>query len=160
MNFAKLNYCPSTLAKGFSTYSPTALKNLFNGKKVSPVLTFDNPKVDEMVAEQFRQNSKIISISGAQFKQSLLLEKNKLRLTFEGESGHYILKPVPPGFPFMKGNELPANEHLTMQIARQVYDIATAECGLVFFKSGEPAYITKRFDYNKEGEKIAQEDFA
>ena len=41
----------------------------------------------------------------------------------------------------------------------------TAECALIFFTNGEPAYITKRFDYHVEGAdkvgvKIAQEDFA
>ena len=160
MNIDVWKYCPSTLAEGFSTYSATALKHLFDGKKVNHVLPFDALKLNEIVAEKFRQNSKSISISGAQFKQSLLLEKNKLRLTREGESGHYILKPVPPGFPFYKAEELPANEHLTMQIAKQVYDITTAECALIFFTNGEPAYITKRFDYNDENKKMGQEDFA
>ena len=160
MNPLDLKYCPSTLAEGFNTYSPSALRNMFFGKKVSHILDFDPPDVSEDVAEKFRQNSKTISISGAQFKQSLVLEKNKLRLTQPGESGQYILKPVPIRPPFGKPEELPANEHLTMQIAKQVYGINTAECGLIFFKNGEPAYITKRFDYNGDGMKIAQEDFA
>ena len=160
MNPKNLKYCPSTLAEGFDTYSPSALRNMFFGKKVSHVLDFDAPDISEEVAEQFRQNSKTLSVSGAQFKQSLRLEKNKLRLTQPGESGQYILKPIPIRPPFGKPEELPANEHLTMQIARQVYDIDTADCALSFFKNGEPAYITKRFDYNTEGEKIAQEDFA
>jgi serine/threonine-protein kinase HipA len=160
MNPVDLKYCPSTLAEGFNTYSPSALRNMFFGKKVSHILDFDPPDVSEEVAETFRQNSKTISISGAQFKQSLVLEKNKLRLTQPGESGRYILKPVPIRPPFGKAEELPANEHLTMQIAKQVYGINTAECGLIFFKNGEPAYITKRFDYNGDGVKIAQEDFA
>jgi serine/threonine-protein kinase HipA len=55
---------------------------------------------------------------------------------------------------------LPANEHLTMQIAKQVYGITTAECALIFFKNGEPAYLTKRFDYDVLGNKIPLEDFA
>jgi serine/threonine-protein kinase HipA len=160
MNPSDLKYCPCTLAKGFNTYSPSALRNMFFGKKVSHVLDFDPPDINEEVAEKFRQNSKTISISGAQFKQSLILEKNKLRLTQPGESGQYILKPVPIRSPFGKPEELPANEHLTMQIAKQVYGINAAECALIFFKNGEPAYITKRFDCNSEGVKIAQEDFA
>jgi serine/threonine-protein kinase HipA len=41
---------------------------------------------------------------------------------------------------------MPANEHLTMQIARQVYGIETAENALIFFKNGAQAYITRRFD--------------
>jgi serine/threonine-protein kinase HipA len=55
---------------------------------------------------------------------------------------------------------MPANEHLTMQIARQVYEIETAENALIFFKDGTPAYITKRFDVKYDGSKLAQDDFA
>ena len=33
----ELNHCPSTLADGFSTYSPTACKKLFDGQKVSAI---------------------------------------------------------------------------------------------------------------------------
>lgn len=160
MNPLDLKYCPCTLAEGFSTYSPSALRNMFFGRRVSHILDFDPPAINEEVAEKFRQNSKTISISGVQFKQSLVLEKNNLRLTQAGEMGQYILKPVPIRPSFGKPEELPANEHLTMQIAKQVYGINTAECALIFFKNGEPAYITKRFDRSDDGRKIAQEDFA
>jgi serine/threonine-protein kinase HipA len=54
----------------------------------------------------------------------------------------------------------PANEHVTMQIAKQVYNIPTAENGLVFFRNEEPAYITKRFDVTRNGTKLGKEDFA
>jgi serine/threonine-protein kinase HipA len=47
-----------------------------------------------------------------------------------------------------------------MQIAKQVYGINTAENALIFFKSGEPAYITKRFDVKPGGYKLRKEDFA
>lgn len=160
MNLNEIKYCPCTLTEGFGTYSSAGLRLLFNRKKVSHILEFNAPRIDEEVAEKLRQNSKTISISGVQFKQSLVLENNKLRLTELGESGQYILKPIPLRPPFGKEEELPANEHLTMQIAKQAYGIPTAECALVFFKNGEPAYITKRFDYAKNGFKIAQEDFA
>lgn len=160
MNFTELKYCPSTLAEGFTTYSPAAIRNMFYGKKVSHILEFNPPEMDDEVAEQFRLNSKITSISGAQFKQSFILEKNKLRLSKENEKGQYILKPIPSRQPFGKVEELPANEHLTMQIAKQAYNIKTAESALLFFKNGEPAYITKRFDIGEDGSKIAQEDFA
>ena len=160
MNLQDLKYCPCTLAEGFDTFSPAGLRLLFNRKKVSHLLEFNAPRMDEEVAEKMRQNSKSISISGAQFKQSLVLDQLKLRLTEPGERGQFILKPIPIRPPFAKEDELPANEHLTMQIAKQVFGIRTAECALVFFQNGEPAYITKRFDYNKDGSKIAQEDFA
>lgn len=55
---------------------------------------------------------------------------------------------------------MPANEHLTMQIAKQVYGIETAANALMFFGNGAPAYLTKRFDLLPDGKKLAQEDFA
>jgi serine/threonine-protein kinase HipA len=87
-----------------------------------------------------------------------LLEKNKLRLIREGEKGTYILKPIPGAG--KNSDQMPANEHLTMQIARQLYGIETAENALIFFKNGAPAYITKRFDVKEDGTKWGQEDFA
>jgi serine/threonine-protein kinase HipA len=47
-----------------------------------------------------------------------------------------------------------------MQIAAQVYQIQTAENGMVFFKNDEPAYLTKRFDIGEDGRKLGKEDFA
>lgn len=55
---------------------------------------------------------------------------------------------------------MPPNEHLSMQIARQVFGIETAENALMFFKNGAPAYITKSFDVKEGGGKWAQENFA
>ncbi len=160
MNLDEISHCPCTLSAGFKTYSPAAMRLMFDRKKVSHILDFNAPGADEAVAEKLRQSSKSISISGVQFKQSMVLGKNSLRLTGKGESGRFILKPVPFRSPFGKADELPANEHLTMQIAKQIYGISVAECALVFFKNGEPAYLTKRFDYAPDGSKIAQEDFA
>ena len=108
MKIDKIKYCPCTLSEGNSTYSPTAIRNMFNGKKVSHILDFDSPAMNDEVAEQFRQNVKNISVSGAQFKLSLMLEKNKLRLTQAGEQGQYILKPIPFRPPFGKAGEVHA----------------------------------------------------
>lgn len=158
MKIHEFTYCPGTLAEGFSSYSPSCLRKLFNGKKVSHVLIYDQPQQDEEVAELFIENRKRISISGVQEKLSFVLEKNILRLTKEGEQGTYILKPIPRDL--KKVDQVPANEHLTMQIARQVYGLNTAENAMVFFKNGSPAYITKRFDVKDDGSKWGKEDFA
>ncbi len=158
MNLKELHYCPGKLAEGFSTYSPSCLRNLFNGKKVSHVLSYDQPQQNEEVAELFMENRKRISISGVQEKLSFVLEKNILRLTKEGEQGTYILKPIPRDL--KKVDQVPANEHLTMQIAKQIYGLNTAENAMVFFKNGSPAYITKRFDVKADGSKWGKEDFA
>ncbi len=151
-------YCPGTLAEGCDTYSRTALKRVFDGKNVSPFLPYSAPFSDEETDELFDENRERLSISGVQEKFSVLLEKNKLRLIKEGEYGHYILKPIPRSG--KNPDQMPANEHLTMQIARQVFGIDTAENAMIFFKDGAPAYITKRFDVRSNGEKWAQEDFA
>lgn len=154
----KIKVCPGTLATGYETYSPGCLRNLFNTKKVSHILPYEAPQRSEEVAEKFIENRKRISISGMQEKLSLILEKNRLRLTDEGEQGTYILKPVPRDL--KKVDQVPANEHLTMQIAHQVYGLNTAENAMIFFKDGLPAYITKRFDIKPAGGKLGKEDFA
>jgi serine/threonine-protein kinase HipA len=131
---------------------------MFNGKKVSHILPYENPHKSEEVAGQFMENRKRISISGVQEKLSFILDKNILRLTKEGEHGTYILKPIP--WDLKKVDQVPANEHLTMQIAKQVYGINTADNAIIFFRDGTPAYITKRFDVKKDGSKWGKEDFA
>ncbi len=154
----EIKKCPGLLLEGFSVYSPLFLRRMFDGRKVSHILPYNAPEVDEEDQKKFMQNQKRISISGVQEKYSILLEKNNLRLTEEKEQGTYILKPKPHGL--QKTGMVPANEHLTMQIASQVYKIQTAENGLVFFSNNEPAYITKRFDIGVNGIKSGKEDFA
>ena len=158
MKLNEIKYCPGTLAEGFTSYSPGCLRKLFNSRKVSHILPYDTPDHDKEVAKEFMDNPKRISISGVQEKLSLLLEKNELRLTREGEKGTYILKPITRDVRY--SDQVPANEHLTMQIARQVFGINTAQNAMIFFKDGTPAYITRRFDVKEDGLKWGKEDFA
>lgn len=154
----ELKVCPGTLKEGNNSYSTKCRNMVFYRKKVNHILPYNSPATSEEDNKKFMENRKRISISGVQEKMSFLLDKNKLRLTEEGEQGLYILKPVPRDLNLV--NEVPANEHLTMQLASQVYGINTAANALIFFKSGEPAYITKRFDVKEEGGKWGKEDFA
>jgi serine/threonine-protein kinase HipA len=158
MMMPDIKNCPGTLSEGFDSYSRTALNRVFRGKKVHHILPYDYPSSNTEIDELFEENRKRISISGVQKKFSVLLHKNKLRLVNEDERGTYILKPIPDVG--KKPDQMPANEHLTMQLARQVYGIETAENALIFFKYGSPAYITKRFDVKDDGSKLAQDDFA
>ena len=128
------------------------------GKRISESLPYFSPKHSEETDELFLENRKRISISGVQEKLSMVLDKNVFRLTKPDEQGTFILKPIPRDL--KKSDQVPANEHLTMQIAKQVYGINTAENALVFFRDGAPAYITKRFDVKPNGEKWGKEDFA
>ncbi len=156
----EIKYCPGTLAAKFNTYSRTCLKRLFSGHKLSHILPYSSASsaLNNSTLELFEQNSLLLSFSGVQEKFSLIQEKNKLRLTIAGESGTHILKPIPSLV--KNSHQMPANEHLTMQIAQQVFGMETAENALIFFSSGEPAYITKRFDFSGEGDKLGQDDFA
>ena len=158
MSLPPIHQCPGTLAPRYNTYSTTCLRNVFMGRKVSHILPYPSPAGNENAAKEFLENQKRISISGVQEKYSMVLEKNKLRLIREGERGTYILKPAPRALDHPE--QMPANEHLTMQIARQVFNIETAENAMIFFSDGQPAYITRRFDVTPQGGKLAKEDFA
>lgn len=154
----EINRCPGTLAAGFTTYSRTCIKRVFNGNKVNHMLPYNSLQSNQNGDDSFEENATRISISGVQEKFSLIQLKNKIRLTKEGEQGTHIFKPIPNGS--KNADQMPANEHLTMQIAQKVFGIETAENALIFFGNGDPAYITKRFDVVTGGLKLAQEDFA
>jgi len=150
-----INCCPATLAKDYKKYSPKALRELFDGIAVSPFLSFPSLASHRKEADILLEHRRI-SISGAQEKYSLQLVGNQLLPT--STKGGYILKPIPQGI--RNSTQVPANEHLTMQIARQLFGIQTAACTMVFFSDVQPAYLTKRFDYKPDGTKYRQEDFA
>ena len=120
------------------------------------MLEFDYDAANADLAEGINQ----LSVSGVQEKLSAVVSGGRIVLTPAGERGRYIIKPAPAYKHLRLRDQIPANEHLTMQIARQVYKIPTAENALVFFPDGAAAYITRRFDYDSAGCKIQQEDFA
>ena len=151
-----INVCPGTLALGFTTYSPLCLRKMVEGKKVNHVMDYSLDEVSTELATSVNR----ISISGVQEKMSAVVRNGKIILTPQGESGRYIIKPIPDYKHLRFRQNIPANEHLTMQIASQVYKINTATCALAFFADGSPVYMTKRFDYKADGSKIKQDDFA
>ena len=138
----QINVCPSTLAEGYSTYSPAALRALFNGKVVSHILSFNSPNNEEDDNNDYAQHVGRISLSGVQPKASLMLNTdNQLVRPGEGERGTYILKPAPASYALLERKYCPANEHLSMQIASQVYRIDTAANAICFFRDGEARVI-------------------
>lgn len=154
----EIKNCPSTLAAGFDTYSPKGARLLFDGKKVSHVLDFD---IDELLTVyDYVDAMHRISVSGVQEKFAAIVENGKIRIANKEERSTYILKPAPWDNTLQERKQIPANEHLTMQIASQVYGIETAANGLCFTQHGEPVYITKRYDIHPDGKKSAMEDFA
>jgi serine/threonine-protein kinase HipA len=151
------NLCLSTLrpTRG-QAYSAAAVRLLWGGRRVAPVLPFEQ----KLFAEFRRAAAPRISLSGVQDKISLRLVEGALAPT--DRDGEFILKPVPralTGTLELLG-DVPANEHVTMQIAAQVFGLRTAACGLAFFPDGEPAYLVRRFDRESAtGRRLAQEDF-
>lgn len=157
----EINVCPSTLQEGFNTYSPAARKILFDGKEVSHVLDFDSPNNDNADNEAYLKNVGRISLSGVQPKASLVVnDEGRLVRPAENGRGTYIQKPAPSSYVLFDRKYCPANEHLTMQLASQVYHIETAANALCFFRDGEAAYLCRRFDVAPDGQKYQQEDFA
>jgi len=140
--------------KSSKTYCPKCSKELFDGRKIS-ALAFDKQEF----YQKRKEYAKRISISGVQDKLSLTFDDNDTLITTDIK-GHYILKPAPNSEQIEKSHDICANEHLSMQISKQIFKIPTASSALIPFSTGELAYITRRFDYSKDGQKLDQEDFA
>lgn len=155
----EFHVCPSTLAEGYNTYSPQALKLLFDGAKVSHIFPTLSPLNDSKEAKEAFKQIERVSFSGVQSKLAAVVDGNRFRFAKEGERGTFMLKPKPTASFLYDKDDYPANENLTMQIASQVYHIETAANGLVFFEDDDVAYITRRFDVHDRG-KYQQEDFA
>jgi len=80
----KITNCPSTLASGYETYSPIAIKHLFDGKKVSPFLPYASEGSKMEIIESVGR----ISLSGVQAKFSMNIGDDlKLHYTKKDESG-------------------------------------------------------------------------
>lgn len=86
-----------------------------------------------------------VSISGVQPKMFLTYaEGNPKTLTNAVGMGPYIVKPSPNDFP-----ELAENEFMVMQLCKAV-GFNVAEHHLVPFSCGQLAYVTARFDLDRE----------
>ncbi len=146
--------CPGCFKEGGDAFCAKCRKRLFGGKKVARDLPFSRPAYDE---KKLAIASDRMSISGIQTKISLALKGGQLAMVESG--GEFILKPIPQGA-FQRLDAVPINEHLTMQMARQVFKIDVAENALFQFADGEPAYLVRRFDIDPNGKRLLQEDFA
>lgn len=151
-----IHHCPVLLKEGYDTYSPTALRQLFYGKQVTPYLDFATEDEEDLAA--ISESMDVLSISGAQEKYAACIKNNTICLSTERDLTTHIIKPAPLAKINLR-KQIPANEHLTMQIAKQVYGIDTADNGLCFSLDNQVVYITKRYDIQADGTKLRQEDF-
>jgi serine/threonine-protein kinase HipA len=134
-------------------FSRAALARLSDGRKLPTHLSFTRSDIRGIRSEHTAR----LSISGVQDKLSLRLHRG--RLTPVTTHGQFILKPIPSAPLPEFHDDVPANEHVTMQLAEQVFGIRTAANTLIRLSDGEPAYLTRRFDRTLAGDRIAQEDF-
>lgn len=145
--------CHSCLRASGQSFCRSCRKLLFRGRSISHVLDFTRADF----SHQKTNSGGRLSISGVQIKHLLTLSKSRLLLSDSG--GEYILKPSGAGA-FLFPDALAANEHLTMQIASQVFGVAAAPCAYMQMSDGTPVYITKRFDRTEGGAPLPAEDFA
>jgi serine/threonine-protein kinase HipA len=148
--------CNGCLKDNISGFCSSCEKILFNRSKVSPQLKFNWEDISKRIDGQPMG----FSISGVQ-RKGFIGKPRGIELVPKmdvDEKSQYIVKPLLSRFDIP--DQSPANEHATMQIAKQLFGIKIAECAFMNFANGTPAYITRRFDYNDDGEKLNQEDFA
>ena len=145
--------CHCCLKETENDFCRSCSQRLFGKANFSATLKFTLPSI----AQGTNQSTRRISISGAQAKYSLRIVSKELEST--DNNGSYILKPS-TNMQFRLFTDMPANEHVTMQMAKQIFKLNVAESALLQFTTGEYTYLTKRFDIRNDGSKILQEDLA
>ena len=145
--------CHCCLKETENDFCRSCSQRLFSKANFSAMLKFTLPSI----AQGTNQNTRRISISGAQAKYSLRIVSKELEPT--DNNGTYILKPS-TNMQFRLFADMPANEHITMQMAKQIFKLNVAESALLQFTTKEYTYLTKRFDIRNDGSKILQEDLA
>ena len=145
--------CHCCLKETENDFCRSCSQRLFSKANFSAMLKFTLPSI----AQGTNQNTRRISISGAQAKYSLRIKSKELEPT--DNNGTYILKPA-TNMQFKLFADMPANEHITMQMAKQIFKLNVAESALLRFTTGEYTYLTRRFDIRNDGSKILQEDLA
>lgn len=114
---SELNLCPGSLKAGYNGYSPRVVKDVFNGKTVS-----HNLELEDALKTHY-----------------LKIEKRKLQPADERGPLELV-----KGTDALNGDQLPANMHLTLQIAAQVFDIETVKNAMIFLNNGMPALVVRR----------------
>lgn len=133
-------------------YTDAASNKMFGTKTRPKCVGISNDDLQSCAEEQIGAR---INVAGVQKKLSLSLaykDDENVRLTHMKRGGQYILKPQADMFEL-----LPETEHLCMKLA-EVCKFDVPPCALIPLKSGEMAYLVKRFD-RKKAKKLYQEDF-
>ncbi|MBT4789927.1 MAG: type II toxin-antitoxin system HipA family toxin [Halobacteriovoraceae bacterium] len=134
-------------------FRPIEAKRIFGDGKYQSQLDLGMDDLETMAKEQTNAR---INVTGVQKKLSLEIAKGEGassgRLTIVDFDGSFILKPPSDDYPNM-----PEIEHLCMRMAK-LAGFEVPGCALIPLRSGELAFIIKRFD-RKGSTKHYQEDF-
>nr|WP_282054540.1 HipA domain-containing protein [Maribacter luteus] len=147
MKMSRCLYCYKEIEGTGDFHKSCSLE--FFGTETPPKIEYSLDQINGL-AQQVVLRS--VTVPGVQPKlsMSVLDEKGKdSRLTVVGAlGGNYIFKPPSKDF-----QEMPANEHLTMKMAK-LFNIEVVPHSLIRLASGELSYITKRIDRDDDGTKI------
>lgn len=146
--------CNGCLKENINGFCSSCESKLFDRSKVSKQLEFNWNDIQDRIIGQPAG----FSLSGVQAKGFIGRNKNNLLAPNRNIESMYIIKPSLDSRKTLY-NDSPANEHLTMTMGEQLFNISTALCGFMTFADEEPVYLTRRFDRNKKGEVLGQEDF-
>ena len=152
MNKTGCLYCYERLDDSERDFHKKCSRKLFDTEN-APLLDLSLSEIDNYAVNLLQRS---VSVTGVQPKLLVDIKKSRnkpSRLTLVGLWGKYILKPPHNDYP-----EMPEIEDLTMRMA-ELAGIRTADHSLIRMKSGELAYISKRFDRTPDG-KLHVEDFA
>ena len=144
-------YCYEPLEDNEVDYHSKCARKIFQSS-TQPLISYTIDEIEKLAYEVIQSK---ITLTGVQPKLSLNIETKKnqpKRFTIVGLWGNYILKPQTSQYAL-----LPENEDLSMHLA-EIAKIKTVPHSLIRFQDGSLAYITKRIDRDKKGEKIAMED--
>jgi serine/threonine-protein kinase HipA len=134
-------------------YHTSCSKKLF-GTEIPPEVNFGSNDLETLALKSLTEH---LGLTGVQPKISIHLEKSQndptRRMMIVDLWGNFILKPPTKQFP-----QVSIIEDVTMHMAT-ICGLKVARHGLIKLKTGELAYVTKRFDRPKKGKKIAVEDF-
>ncbi len=149
-----MSYCHGCLKNNVDGFCSACESKLFDRSKVPVTLDFNWNDIRKRNIGRPTG----FSLSGVQAKGFIGRNKNKLLMPNIDLESMYIVKP------FLDSRwdlylDSPANEHLTMQMADQIFNIDTAKCAFMYFADGEPVYLTRRFDRDNNGDPLRQEDF-
>ncbi|MFY7787506.1 MAG: type II toxin-antitoxin system HipA family toxin [Thermoflexibacteraceae bacterium] len=125
------------------TFCSACSRNVFK-RKMSAILPFSMEDLTDKLPSQLQKNS----LLGYQNKIYLKLKiDGNWKIPQWGKSSHLLKLPnVTLGVPYKLAYDMSANEHLSIQIAKQIFKIPTVECAFLYTEDRLPLYITKLFD--------------